>query len=738
VVDSSTLFRALRGAALILGALQSLCSARLDANLDVQVRLHLDGKDVTPAHSNALVRFLPHSKGPDGKVLEEVRCLVKEICSVPAGAWGVDLDAESVIVETRPRLFVEKDERDSTFISLSLAPAAYVSVSGVPEGGMLQALDRKLATLHSRKVVGSLARLRIPARPVILCAYDPNTRPLACWPVNAAPGKTVSLPGFPRLAKGRGQLSVDFEYASRDAPHDLAVALRVGETVLRPDEVVSAHPDRHFAVWYDVPSGTGTLEVTSRYWSLGVAGLVEVPDRDLLVRRAIPLLRRPTLKVRLLGSERLEAGDVEVDLLACEKLVDLATAPPLGLCSQTALQKGTPGGTFTFPNLSPKAYALRWRKGPLHAVRWVDLRDGQSRDEEIPIEVTEVRGRVTRRGQGYAARLVFAAPNADERTKAEADAEGNYQVLVAQPGEYSVVIRDERGRDFDQRCAVATDRPENSCDFDLPANAVVVRVGTEDGAPLPDSARVSFDLKAPPPRSATITFGYGLALDRDGSVLLPPLPNGFLFVEGQAEGYRVTSAGAPLEITNDLGISEVPVILRKGSGIRLRIVDPAGRPATQARIWSGPYGAIADGSGIAAFDNPLSAGSPLVAYDAAGRMLFTRYSGNEEDTLRIPQSAPPFRIHLQYPDGAPVSGGVVLVSVDGILDDKRFVDQALLAGGDHASGSDGDLRVAGLPSMGLLTVFPFGRPDLAVLRTLPVREAITITLPLPENPASPQ
>ena len=87
---------------------------------------------------------------------------------------------------------------------------------------------------------------------------------------------------------------------------------------------------------------------------------------------------------------------------------------------------------------------------------------------------------------------------------------------------------------------------------------------------------------------------------------------------------------------------------------------------------------------------------------------------------------------------APVSGGVVLVSVDGILDDKRFVDQALLAGGDHASGSDGDLRVAGLPSMGLLTVFPFGRPDLAVLRTLPVREAITITLPLPENPASPQ
>jgi hypothetical protein len=113
-------------------------------------------------------------------------------------------------------------------------------------------------------------------------------------------------------------------------------------------------------------------------------------------------------------------------------------------------------------------------------------------------------------------------------------------------------------------------------------------------------------------------------------------------------------------------------------------------------------------------------------------MLFTRYSGNDTDTLQFSQPGPPFLVHFQSPDGKPIRDSNVHVAVDGVIDDMRFLDQILSAGGDPQSGPDGVLRVAGLPSRGLLTIFPVGRPDLAAVRSLPILDEITFTLPFPE------
>jgi hypothetical protein len=71
----------------------------------------------------------------------------------------------------------------------------------------------------------------------------------------------------------------------------------------------------------------------------------------------------------------------------------------------------------------------------------------------------------------------------------------------------------------------------------------------------------------------------------------------------------------------------------------------------------------------------------------------------------------------------------VHLAVDGILDDRRFAEQALAAGGQWSSDAGGRMRVAGLPGQGTLTIYPFGRPDLALTRTLPVLDELVFTVP---------
>lgn len=722
-----------RLASIMLALPLVLSTARAEAGLDVRVRLQLDGKDVTVAHGNDVVQLLPVTEGPDGWKPGEVTCLVKDGCDVPPGTYNVDLESRDFIVETHPELVVEPGGPNPVEVSLNVALAAFVTVPGLPVGGALQALDERTARLRHQSVSGPMTALRIPARSQILFAYDLEARPLGCWPIRPKPSETLALRGLPRLPKGRGQLFVDLVYPSRDAPHDLSIALKVGDSVFRPDAAVSVHPDRHFAVWYDVPSGPGTLEVTSKFWTLAGPDAVEVLDRALSVRKAIPLARRPSLNVRFLQPEILGTGEVEVELLVCDKLVELQLPPIIPFCREPVSRRGNPRETFSFPDLLPVAYALRWTKSPFQAARWMDLREGRSRDEEIPIELSKVSGRVTRRGDGYPASLLFEAVNTGVGARVATDQGGHYNVVLGQPAGYSVVIHGEGGPDHSGGCNVVPGTPETRCDFDVPANAVVVHVQTEDGSPVPSSARVHYEVNDPPP-SIKVLFGPGSGVvDAEGSVALPPLPNGILSVSARADGYRVTSA-APFVVTDETAKGELTVVLRKGAGIRFTILDPSGRPAPGVRVWTRRdygYGVETDSNGVAQWEQPLPAGSPLLGYDVSGRMMFTRYSGDQEQTLRFPAPGPPFLVRFQSPDGAPIPRSNVAVAVDGVLDDRRLSDQLLAAGGDPYSGPDGTLRVAGLPASGLLTIFPWGRPDLAVNRNLPVNDEIVFTLPLP-------
>jgi hypothetical protein len=112
----------------------------------------------------------------------------------------------------------------------------------------------------------------------------------------AKPGETMSLPGFPQPAKGRGQLFVGLIYPTREAPWDAAVALRIGEKKIAPD-VVTARFTHFYAIWFDAPAGQGMLELTSKFWTTDSPTAVDVPERRTAVRMKIPIVRKPTLKV---------------------------------------------------------------------------------------------------------------------------------------------------------------------------------------------------------------------------------------------------------------------------------------------------------------------------------------------------------------------------------------------------------------------------------------------------------
>ena len=709
----------------VLAAALPCCAATL------QVRLDEEGRDVTKANADAVALFYKDAEAAPGESQADVvRCAVGTPCELPPGEYVPEIESETIVLDTRPLVSVPKGATLTPPLTIHVTPAALVEIPGarLPVGAYLTAIDEKTGVLHSRKVDGPVARVRIPGRRVVLCGFESGANPIGCQRVLGKAGETSRLSGFPQPARGRGQLLVGLVYPARQPAWDAAIALRIGERTVPPD-VVTARFTHVYAVWFDAPAGQGALVVTSKFWTTDSAAAIEVPERRTAVRMRIPLARKPTLKVALLGAAALGGGTLEMDLFSCEKNPDLEHVPALPFCTPTAEESGTPDQTFVFADLASSPYALRWRKRPFESTAWIDMRDGRSRDEKIPVSLMEVSGRVTRRGKGVAARIRWEACNSGAHNETQSDDDGRYSLVLAQKGTYVVVVRRDDGPTFQKNFVSVVDSGEY--DVEIPENHVVVTVTTvttNQETPVA-AAFVGYEVDSQPTGGLQVNMG-DQRTDQDGRTLLPPLPSGFLVLHVFAPGFR-PARSEPLEITEKTGDAEVPVRLTAGSQTLVHVLGSTGSPAANARIWSGENVSVTDSSGTAIFEVPLPEGAPLVMYDTSGSMGFFRSSGEQEQTFEIPPSGPPIIVRFLTPDGGPLARREVFVGVDGVLDVVRTSDQAAAAGGD-ASGSraDGTLRVAGIPARGVLTIAPYGRPDLAITRPLPVQEEIVFTLPL--------
>ena len=717
--------KGLLGSIPALAGVLLLLSGPARAGATAEVRLLLDGRDVTKQHPDAVIRLMPRPRIGSQEIPPEVHGSAGQVCNVPPGLYYLEVEDPELIIEIRPKLVVQEGDGGAIPMSVPVTRAAILSVTGgqIPLGGSLEAIDGRFGVVHARKVDGRVARVRVPGRRVILCGYDEGKRPIGCRGVAARSGETMSLEAFPRPGRGRGQLLVGLSYPDESAPADARISLRMADRSLPPDDVVTGRSQRLYAVWYDVPAGKAGLELSSKFWFLRDSS-IEIPERGAKVEVGIPILRKPKLTVSLEAAERLGPGEVEMELFprCTEGIASLDAAPPLQFCGAPESKTLASDATATFPDLSPGLLAIRWRKAGLSSAHWVDLRDGESREIRLPVGISEVHGIVRRNGRPMAAEMRWEIGNGVASLQTRADPDGHYRFLLAQSGNWGVGLRDEAGRVFAESCAVNGD---TRCDFDVPANRLRVRVTDGNGAAV-QKAAVSYRVLDPAGGGTPRELG-GETTDGEGVAELPPLRSGLLNVDVRAEGFAPGRA-SPVEVTAETREREVAVVLRHGAGIRISVVAPDGTPARQARVRSGVHGAVADESGVARIEAPLSPGSPLVVFDLRGEMAFTRFSGEESSEVRIPRSGPPIRVRLQEPDGKPVSDIGVHVAVDGILDDSRFLDQILWSGGQWASGYSGEMLLTGLPAQGTLTVYPAGRPDLALTRVLPVYETLVFSL----------
>ena len=571
---------------------------------------------------------------------------------------------------------------------------------------------------------------------VVVVVFDSSSRPLGLMRLQPKVGEKITVKELLTPERGRGQLGLTLSYPSKDdpagTPHDIRLELVTGDRRIPADAVVDADGSLR-AFWFAAPSGEATVGLASKIWAPEHPLAVSVPERQAALAPSVGLLRRPTLRVRLAGGDRLPPGDVSVEVFPCDKQKEFVSgAPHLDRCEPPVARTGPADRDFAFTGLLPGTFAYRWRKESLSATGWIEIPNFADVEKQIDVEVFEVSGRVERHGESVAAHLVFESPASSARAEGDTDEQGRYRVVVAEKSRYAVRIRTEGFPDFPVAIDVASDTHR---DFELPANRYVVRVkSAEDGKPLP-KARVDYEVNSASWNSRSDPLSMKGFTGEDGSLELPPVPEGQLKVTARIVGYRPGEA-PPVRVEGTSEGGDIFVSLKKSPSVAIRLVEPEGTPAAGGFIWTaGGRGAsptAEDGSTI--FDGDLAPGAPFFAFDGRGRMAFTRWSGEKEQVIEIPASGPPVTIRFQNSAGQPIKR-LVRVGVDDIIMfDGPFAQQVTWSGSQWTTGADGTARIVGLPSRGTLTVFPGGRPDLAVTWPLPVTEKIVVTVPGADGP----
>ena len=90
--------------------------------------------------------------------------------------------------------------------------------------------------------------------------------------------------------------------------------------------------------------------------------------------------------------------------------------------------------------------------------------------------------------------------------------------------------------------------------------------------------------------------------------------------------------------------------------------------------------------------------------------------------------APPILVRFVSAGGEPRPRWAPGFSIDGV-EVPLYIARFEKSGGDTVSRPDGTFRLAGIPSSGLLVLWPFGIPELSMTRPLPVVEEIVFTVP---------
>jgi hypothetical protein len=607
---------------------------------------------------------------------------------------------------------------------------AFVPPGTLPKGSRVEIVQVETGWFESREIgeePEEPAEFRPPTGALIVSVFGPDGRARGFARLLAKRGEEVAIRAPASPERGRGQLALELTLPkdARPDPKDLSLVLSGHEKKLLPDVFVVRESAPARAYWLDVPAGAAAVALASKEWTLAKPLHPDVPERGALSVRG-ELVPKPSLRLRFGVPEGEGHGTVELDLLDCEKQRNFPGPTPIELCVSVSSRKEPFDSEFVFKDLDPSLFAVRWKLGKWTDTLTVDVESAGPTVRTIAIRPFEVSGRVTAGGTPAAARLRFWAVNTGLAFETEADDYGNYRIALVRRGQYQVGIRRPGFEPFAVDLELEGDEPRDEwADFAVPANRVIVRIfDAESGLPIPSAAALVTDLRQGP------SFGQGT--DDSGLATLPPLKKGSYEITATAKGYQRSAPQTVLvdESTRD---KELEFRLPKSAGPRLRVLDAGGEPLAGASVCAMSGANVITGmrtgaDGIVVLPNPFPSGQPLAAWDTGGRIGVFRWSGDDEQDLVIPPSALPILVRFVSADGQPRPRWAPAFSIDGVQI-PLFAERFTSSGGDAISRPDGTFRLAGLPSSGLLALWPFGLPELAVTRPLPVSEEIVFTVP---------
>jgi hypothetical protein len=249
-------------------------------------------------------------------------------------------------------------------------------------------------------------------------------------------------------------------------------------------------------------------------------------------------------------------------------------------------------------------------------------------------------------------------------------ADGGYELLVDEPGQYMALVTSaDGGTNYPMRTIQVPDADAFTADLafgGVPLSGRVV--DAETGAPLGGAtvaARAATSGgERPGPPATTLSA-------RDGSFQLEVDP-GAVTVGARADGY---AAGRAAVAVGENGASDVRVALSRGLEIAGRVLDAAGKPVRAAFVSAEPEGEQAEGPGPnMGFAQSGADGTFTISGLAAGRFtlgtsdeaggfaVLTGVAAGTQDALLRLAAGGEVRAQVFRPDGAPAPDVLVRIA----------------------------------------------------------------------------
>ena len=425
----------------------------------------------------------------------------------------------------------------------------------------------------------------------------------------------------------------------------IGLALRAGEQTFPANEIVDGGW-RIYAIWYSVPSGSATLEVSSpRLTYIGP---------PLVLRSGAVTTRRDELKLK-------PSVDVTVH-------IDSDRPPEMSIDVQrhgnAAPIRHIPiknGETKRIEALDPEPWQILLRIESWKIQKPVDLSDGIDKTVAYELAPIDIHGAVRHGRDPAPAKISFL--DFDGWIDVNTGDDGSYHTTLWTPRDYltRVSLRAEPG-DFMELKSI---RESGLYDFDLPRTRYTVRVrSASDQRPL-QGAKVTFENVWSSDPSGEQNVFLSTTTNEAGEALLPPLRQGTVAVNAEASGFEASDFRREAVESDGERIIEIALTPITESA-SLKLLFPNGAPAAGAELlatseagneilWTGTSGE--DG----AIDVPaFLEGALLLVRHANGASIARVWSGKEQQWRMLPPASP-LTIRVESPS----RGGRVTAVLDG-------------------------------------------------------------------------